>query len=325
MDCTKRSTEVIDLKERYAAETRKNQDLQLRIKELEMALAEDTRTRKEQTVALEQARGELFDVTNEMGRALHKADLGQQYRDELTRLQCEMILMGEIQLKCKERLSELESLKARDAEIAMIQETYLEEVKDLKISLESKSSQLDSSKERLMELEQQLMKRDETITLQKRMLKTVKEEHKEQFNALERKYHAQKAIVVKMEEAILELRGNAVARSPDSDRTDAVGSLDHTSPLSISLASSEGLSEIKNLALVVQSGGGGGHPLHSYNYELDSNLPTPTSVPLPPLPLDNNSALSVGAGPMTIASTSSRPPLPHSSGMDPMPGPSQRL
>lgn len=45
-----------------------------------------------------------------------------------------------------------------------------------------KSSQLDSAKERLTELEQQLMKRDETITLQKRMLKTVKEEHKEQFN-----------------------------------------------------------------------------------------------------------------------------------------------
>lgn len=45
-----------------------------------------------------------------------------------------------------------------------------------------KSSQLDSAKERLTELEQQLMKRDETIALQKRMLKTVKEEHKEQFN-----------------------------------------------------------------------------------------------------------------------------------------------
>ncbi|EAT46251.1 AAEL002548-PA, partial [Aedes aegypti] len=242
MDWTKNSTEVVELKERYAAETRKNQDLQLKIKELEIALNEDTRTRKEQTVALEQARGELFDMTNEMEQALHKADLGQQYRDELTRLQCEMILMGEIQLKCKERLAELDSLKARDAEIAMIQETYQDEVKDLKLSLEMKSSQLDSAKERLTELEQQLMKRDETITLQKRMLKTVKEEHKEQFNALERKYHAQKAIVVKMEEAILELRVNAVARSPDSDRTDAVGSLDHTSPLSISLASSEGLS-----------------------------------------------------------------------------------
>lgn len=52
----------------------------------------------------------------------------------------------------------------------------------MKLSLEMKSSQLDSAKERLTELEQQLMKRDETITLQKRMLKTVKEEHKEQFN-----------------------------------------------------------------------------------------------------------------------------------------------
>lgn len=290
-------------------------------------MSEDTQTRKEQTMALEQARGELFDLTNDMEQALHKADLGQQYRDELTRLQCEMILMGEIQLKCRERLSQLDSFKARDAEIAMIQETYLDEVKDLKLSLEMKSSQLDSAKERLTELEQQLMKRDETIALQKRMLKTVKEEHKEQFNALERKYHAQKAIVVKMEEAILELRVNAVARSPDSDRTDAVGSLDHTSPLSISLASSEGLSEIKNLALVVQSGGSS--TLNNNNHELDSNLPTPTSVPLPPLPLDNNNALSMAAGnagPIAIAGTSSgRPPLPPLAGTDPMPGPSQRL
>lgn len=326
-DWTKSSTEVIELKERYAAETRKNQDLQLKVKELEAAMSEDTQTRKEQTMALEQARGELFDLTNDMEQALHKADLGQQYRDELTRLQCEMILMGEIQLKCRERLSQLDSFKARDAEIAMIQETYLDEVKDLKLSLEMKSSQLDSAKERLTELEQQLMKRDETIALQKRMLKTVKEEHKEQFNALERKYHAQKAIVVKMEEAILELRVNAVARSPDSDRTDAVGSLDHTSPLSISLASSEGLSEIKNLALVVQSGGSS--TLNNNNHELDSNLPTPTSVPLPPLPLDNNNALSMAAGnagPIAIAGTSSgRPPLPPLAGTDPMPGPSQRL
>ncbi|XP_065076262.1 hamartin [Ochlerotatus camptorhynchus] len=325
MDWTKSSAEVIELKERYAAETRKNKDLQVKIKELEMALSDESRSRKEQTTALELARGELFDLTNEMEQALHKADLGQQYRDELTRLQCEMILMGEIQLKCRERLAELDSLKARDTEIAMIQETYLDEVKDLKFSLEMKSAQLDSAKERLTELEQQLMKRDETITLQKRMLKTVKEEHKEQFNALERKYHAQKAIVIKMEEAILELRVNTDARSPDSDRTDAVGSLDHTSPLSISLASSEGLSEIKNLALVVQSGGSSN--LNNNNHELDSNLTTPTSA-VPPPPLDNNNAAAMG---LMIAA--GRPPLPPSTfgglqSNDPssiIPGPSQRL
>uniref|UniRef100_A0A1Q3F8K2 Putative rho-associated coiled-coil n=1 Tax=Culex tarsalis TaxID=7177 RepID=A0A1Q3F8K2_CULTA len=305
---TKSTAEVIELKERHAAEIRRNKDLQVRIEELEVALTDETKLRKEQTLAIEQARGELFDVQNEMQQALYKADLGQQYRDELTRLQCELILMGEIQLKCKERLAELDNLKARDAEVAMVQETYMEEVKDLRFNLEMKSAQLDSTRERLAELEHQLTKRDETITHQKRMLKTVKEEHKEQFNALERKYHAQKAIVVKMEEVILELRVNAAARSPDSDRTDAVGSLDHTSPLSISLASSEGLSEIRNLALAVQGGGGGGGSnLNSTAHDLDSNLPTPMGgVPL----------LDSGSGGLT-----GRPPLPP----DDFPGPSQRL
>ncbi|XP_058461121.1 hamartin [Malaya genurostris] len=321
-DWIKSSTEVIELKKRHTAEIQKNQDLQKKIKELEVSLAAETRARKEQTVAIEQTRGELFDLRNEMQQALFKADLGQQYRDELTRLQCELILMGEIQLKCKEYLAKLDNLKARDAENAMIQETYGNEVKDLKFSLEMKSAQLDSSKERLAELEQLLTKRDETVTLQKRMLKTVKEEHKEQFNALERKYHAQKAIVVKMEEAILELRVNAAARSPDSDRTDAVGSLDHTSPLSISLASSEGLSEIKNLALVVQSGTGGVGVGNQNNMELDSSLPTPTGV-LSHLSMDNNSA---SAG-LVIAGRPS-PLVPGNQSDDAgtaIPGPSQRL
>ncbi|XP_055612808.1 hamartin [Uranotaenia lowii] len=327
VDWTKSSSDVIDLKERYAAELRKTQEQQARIKELEVALADDSRARKEQSIVIEQARGELFDLRNEMHQALHKAELGQQYRDELTKLQCEMILMGEIQLKCKERLEELDNIKARDIEIMMIQEAYYEEVKDLRSSVELKSAQLDSAKERLSELELQLNKRDETITMQKRMLKTVKEEHKEQFNALERKYDAQKAIVIRMEEAILELQINNAGRSPDSDKTDAVGSLDHTSPLSISLASSEGLSEIRNLALVVQSGG------VNNNHEMDSNLPTPTTAGPSTISggvrmvMDNNNSGPSG-------SSSGRPPLP-SSHQHPhhhhplhdsdMPGPSQRL
>ncbi|XP_053682684.1 hamartin [Sabethes cyaneus] len=315
-DWNKSSSEVIELKERYVVEVKKSQDLQTQIKELENALIEETRAHKDQSMAVEQARGELFDLRNEMQQALQKADLGQQYRDELTRLQCELILMGEIQLKCKERLGHLDNFKARDVENAMIQETYLEEVKDLNFSLEMKSAQLDSAKERLIELEQQLVKRDETIALQKRMLKTVKEEHKEQFNALERKYQAQKAIVIKMEEAILESRVSTAVRSPDSDRTDAVGSLDHTSPLSISLASSEGLSEIKNLALVVQSGSGCGN---LSNLDLDSNQPTPLGGSHPQMDKDITGAIGLVV--------TGRPPLSSGNLIDDtvIPGPSQRL
>lgn len=253
-----------------------------------------------------------------MQQALYKADLGQQYRDELTRLQCELILMGEIQLKCKERLGNLDNFKARDVENTLIQETYLEEVKDLKFSLEMKSAQLDSVKERLIELEQQLVKRDETIALQKRMLKTVKEEHKEQFNALERKYQAQKAIVIKMEEAILELRGNVVERSSNSERTDAVGSLDHTSPLSISLASSEGLSEIKNLALVVQSASGSGN----LNY-VEPGFNQSMSLGGSHVQMDKDIAATVGmaiTGKPSLQSGNQSDETPTA-----IPGPSQRL
>lgn len=116
-----------------------------------------------------------------------------------------------------------------------------------------------------------------------------------------------------------------IERFPVQKKIDAVGSLDHTSPLSISLASSEGLSEIKNLALVVQSGGNSN--LNNNNHELDSNLPTPTSG-VPPPPLDNNNAAAMG---LMIAA--GRPPLPPSTSgglqsndhSNIIPGPSQRL
>lgn len=82
------------------------------------------------------------------------------------------------------------------------------------------------------------------------------------IQALEQKYTVQKAIIVKMEEHILELtKNNAAVVSPESEKTgkmllyfvimyyktfacllDFIGSLGYTSPLSMSLASSDGIS-----------------------------------------------------------------------------------
>jgi len=61
--------------------------------------------------------------------------MGQQFREELTRLQSEMIIMGEIQIKCKDKLSELTNLKARDAETDNIHATYVEEVRGKRVNL----------------------------------------------------------------------------------------------------------------------------------------------------------------------------------------------
>ncbi|XP_053657961.1 hamartin [Anopheles marshallii] len=289
------SLECVRWKESLYQEQERSKELQLKIEALQVVIKDESAQRREVNLLLENAQGDLFDLRNELRKAIGKAELGQQYREELTRLQSELIMMGEVQLRFKEKLIELERLRAREAEIALMKANYHEEWKDLKFALQQKSTQLDTAKERQAELEQQLIKREETITLQKRTLKTVKEEYQEKFKALENKYEAQKAIVIRMEDTIEELRVNScVAKSPDSDRTDAVGSLDHTSPLSISLASSEGLSEIRNLsALVAQNSAGlgaqlsgGSNTLASMGNnssmmgtaELDSNLPTPTSA-----------------------------------------------
>ncbi|XP_058057081.1 hamartin [Anopheles bellator] len=246
------SRECVRWKEALYVEQERGKELTLKIEALQVAIDDETRQRRGVGAHLEQVQGDLFDLQSELRQALGKADLGQQYRDELTRLQSELIMMGEVQLRTKEKLSELDRLRAREAEIALMKTNYHEEWKELKFALQQKSALLDTAKERQAELEQQLIKREETITHQKRTLKTVKEEYQEKFKALENKYESQKAIIIRMEDSIEELReNNCAAKSPDSDRTDAVGSLDHTSPLSISLASSEGLSEIRNLSALV--------------------------------------------------------------------------
>lgn len=87
--------------------------------------------------------------------------------------------------------------------------------------MDAKSSQLDSAKARLLELESQLSRRDSMFTDQKRLLKTVKEEYQDKFRSLEEKYVAQKAIILRMEEELLELHNRnqaAVNPSSDSDR-----------------------------------------------------------------------------------------------------------
>lgn len=87
----------------------------------------------------------------------------------------------------------------------------------MRLTLDAKSSQLDSAKARLFELEAQLSRRDSMFTDQKRLLKTVKEEYQDKFRSLEEKYLAQKAIILRMEEELLELHNrNQAAVNPTS-------------------------------------------------------------------------------------------------------------
>lgn len=118
---------------RYQREIQSERDEKKSLKEnieaLVRNLSSEQKGRKELTAELEAVRAEMFDMRNELLQTQERAEMGLMYKNELVRLQSEVVLMGEIQMKCKEKLSELDGLRARDEEAENIRAAYIEEVK----------------------------------------------------------------------------------------------------------------------------------------------------------------------------------------------------
>ncbi|XP_055902677.1 hamartin [Eupeodes corollae] len=256
--------ELKSFKVRYQEEVEHKKLLQSTNESLQFRLNEEIQKRIELTSEVDSLRGQLFDTRNELQHAQLQAELGGQCKSELIRLESEFLVMGEVQIKLRDRLAEVDNLRARDEEINHLQESYNVEIKDLRRALEDKSSQFESAKHRLMEMQNQIANNDKVVTEQKRLLKTVKDEYEEKFKALSTKYETQKYVILQMEEKLLYLYRNQTpvslaACSPDTDKTDIASSIERNSPLSTSLASSDSLpaslrsvTEIRNLQAFVE-------------------------------------------------------------------------
>lgn len=99
------------------------------IEAMHRTLGNEQRAKRELTSELEAVRAEMFDMRNELLQTQERAEVGLHCKNELFRLQSEVVLMGEIQMKCKDKLSELDGLKARDEEAENVRAAYTEEVK----------------------------------------------------------------------------------------------------------------------------------------------------------------------------------------------------
>uniref|UniRef100_A0A1A9X181 Uncharacterized protein n=1 Tax=Glossina brevipalpis TaxID=37001 RepID=A0A1A9X181_9MUSC len=254
--------ELEALKVNYQNELEQNRCLRQANDNLQARLNEELTQRKDVNYELEALRGQVFSLTTELQHAQQQAEMGMRCKQELARLEAEMIVMGEVQIKCRDRLAGMDNLRARDKELQSLQEAYNIEFKELKHTLDDKSSQLDSARHRLQELQTQLINNEKVITEQKRLLKAVKDEYEEKFKALNKKYEIQKTIVMQIEDKFMMSLSKPtvfasvnVSCSPDTDKTD----VERNSPLSTSLASSESLStslrssELRNLQQLVET------------------------------------------------------------------------
>lgn len=95
---------------------------------LQEKLNTELRNKKEHKEKIDQLNGDIFDLRHDLDEAQCQVSLGKKDKDDLTRLESELLLMGEIQLKCREKLLELDSIRARDEEYKIKEMAFHNEV-----------------------------------------------------------------------------------------------------------------------------------------------------------------------------------------------------
>ncbi|XP_017105217.2 hamartin [Drosophila bipectinata] len=257
--------ELADMRAKYHHELEEKKCLRLANDDLQTRLTSEIARHKEMNYELESLRGQVFSLGTELQHAQQQADVGLQCKQELARLEAEFIVMGEVQVRCRDRLAEIDNFRARDEELQMLQESSHQELKELRHSLDDKTSQVESMKHKISDLQAQLANSEKAMTEQKRLLSTVKDEYEEKFKSVNKKYDVQKKIIMQMEMKLMMMLQQPQGAtchntcSPDTDRTDIASSMERNSPLSTSLASSESLSaslrstELKNLHQLVDT------------------------------------------------------------------------
>ncbi|CAH0547663.1 unnamed protein product [Brassicogethes aeneus] len=218
-------------------------------------------------VQRQQAEASYFDALADRNVAREQAKAGERGRTELEQVNKELLLMGELHLKFQEKLNKLSSMQDYEQRSRQMNEAYSQEIKDVKAKLNSTVASLQAHQARLVDLEKVLGKKENMVEAQKQQLASLAEENIQKIQAVESKYQCQLRINRALEEKLLESRQRRNPNSPDTsschevnatttDRTTG-GLSAHSSPLSASLASSEGsvafheAREVKNLQALV--------------------------------------------------------------------------
>nr|ALE20552.1 TSC1 [Leptinotarsa decemlineata] len=218
---------------------------------------------------LHETQASLLDAVAEVTIAKQQVLAGEKVKKELDQVNKELLLIGELQLENMRRIETFSASRNNEYEVEELKKACEEEIKAMNQQLEAKVGILEAYKHRVIEMEHIILERDNLILSLKQMIQEVNEQRFEKLEAVESKYQTQLIISRALEERIMDLgqrlefeRGKRSVHSPDTSSchevnvTTAAGFSPHSSPLSASLASSEGSAafhekEVKNLQALV--------------------------------------------------------------------------
>ncbi|XP_074042761.1 tuberous sclerosis 1 protein hamartin isoform X2 [Leptinotarsa decemlineata] len=218
---------------------------------------------------LHETQASLLDAVAEVTIAKQQVLAGEKVKKELDQVNKELLLIGELQLENMRRIETFSASRNNEYEVEELKKACEEEIKAMNQQLEAKVGILEAYKHRVIEMEHIILERDNLILSLKQMIQEVNEQRFEKLEAVESKYQTQLIISRALEERIMDLgqrlefeRGKRSVHSPDTSSchevnvTTTAGFSPHSSPLSASLASSEGSAafhekEVKNLQALV--------------------------------------------------------------------------
>lgn len=138
---------------------------------------------REQENIISECKAELLQASMELQGMKNKVATNIELRAEVDRLNKELILSGELQQKYREKFSSLSSPSNLRIEMEQRTAAYNNDLLAQKAALDARLQQLDANKERVAELENQVLQKDQSINEQKNMIKNIKEQYEEQIQA----------------------------------------------------------------------------------------------------------------------------------------------
>ena len=132
---------------------------------------------------------------------------------ELVHLRKEILLLGELQMKYKEKLQRIPSSMAEKQE-AMLVQAFEEQITAMEGTVVTKSAELQAMKAKMGDLEQAVAKKDAAIAELNRMMKRVHDENRENLEAVEAANAALVETQVQLETQVNQLKAQAAVAAP---------------------------------------------------------------------------------------------------------------
>lgn len=182
-----------------------NEDLKNVKKEFNMLLVRQREEQEKLNKRIMATEAKLFNTEKELEKMRDVASLNTKLKDKVLQLQKEVLLMGELQQKCNDKLLSSKSSRASRLENEHMRTAMQNELKEKTEQLSSKTFMLESCQHQLKEQQQLLTDKETALSELKSNVEKIKTSHNDELKCIEDKHQAALHVNQALESHILQL------------------------------------------------------------------------------------------------------------------------